>query len=459
MTKSWQQRAREGVAWARTERGATWAFRAILAFSVVVYAFIGRRQWFVRDDWGWVVSRNSIRQAQGWQEWLFSGQDGHWMTAPILIWRGIQNIFHLGSYWPYLISCMIWHVFAVLLARVLCRRLGVSAWTTTLVCALLLLFGSGWDNIVFAIQITYNMSIVAFLAQLLLIDHEGPADRRDYLGAGIGVIGVMSSGFGPIFLFGITAVLILRRRWKALAVAVVPQALAVLWWFTFWGGDAAADRVPGPRSQVPAYVAKGVTATFEALIAITSLGGIVLVGALIATLWRGRGWRAQSTLIALWATVLAMFAAIGLERIGFGVGTAASSRYLHVAAIVLAPAFAVAIDHLLKVSREALWAGRLMVVVSIVLNAGWLHTNAAQWAKESNQQRRLFELILGSGYVTQVDPNITPVEISPNVSIAWFGYLVSEHAIVPRAPANEAEIHLVRIALGLEQAPPPAAAP
>ena len=41
------------------------------------------------------------------------------------------------------------------------------------------MFGSGWENIVFAIQIVYNLSLLAFLVQLVLIDHDGPPDRRD----------------------------------------------------------------------------------------------------------------------------------------------------------------------------------------------------------------------------------------------------------------------------------------
>ena len=56
-------------------------------------------------------------------------------------------------------------------------------WTTTLVCAGLLVFGAGWENIVFAIQITYGLSMLAFLLHVLLVDHDGPAgsSRRRWL--------------------------------------------------------------------------------------------------------------------------------------------------------------------------------------------------------------------------------------------------------------------------------------
>ena len=454
MMTTFQKQAHRGLSLAGSDSGAKWAFRGALALSVAVYFVIGRNQWFVRDDWAFVVSRNAIRTNLGWKSWLFEGQDGHWMTVPILIWRGIQNVFHLGSYWPYLIPNLVLHVAMVLLVRVLCRRVGVSAWTSTLVCALLLLFGSGWDNLVFAIQITYNLSIVCFLAQVLLVDHEGPTDRRDVLGAALGVIGVMSSGFGPIFIAGMVVLLVLRQRWKALVVAVVPQALACAWWFVFWGGDAVSARMPGPRSQVPAFVVRGVLATFEGLTGIVSLAGVALFVTVALTLWRGHPWRSQSLLLTLWATVVVMFAAIGVERIGFGVISAGSSRYVHVAGVLISPAFAVAIDSLVRIGREARWCGRLLVAVSIALNLGWLQIYSAQWARESRAQKDVLELTLGSGYVTQVSPDVTPVDISPNITIGWMTYLLAEHAISPRTPANEQEIQTVQTALGLVPAAP-----
>ena len=52
--------------------------------------------------------------------------------------------------------------------------------------ALLLVFGSGWEDIVFAIQLVYNLSLVAFLAMVLLVDHDGPPDRRDAWAAVLG---------------------------------------------------------------------------------------------------------------------------------------------------------------------------------------------------------------------------------------------------------------------------------
>ena len=80
----------------------------------------------------------------------------------------------------------------------------------------------------FAVQIVYNFSLLAFLGQSLLVDHDGPVDRRDWGGVVLSLIGVSSSGFGPFFGFGVGLLLVLRRRWTAAAVAVVPQAIALV---------------------------------------------------------------------------------------------------------------------------------------------------------------------------------------------------------------------------------------
>jgi hypothetical protein len=65
-----------------------------------------------------------------------------------------------------------------------------------------------------AIQIVYNLSLLAFLIQILLIDHDGPPDWRDWCGAAAGPVAVASSGFdrssSRTLLF-----MAMRRRWIA----------------------------------------------------------------------------------------------------------------------------------------------------------------------------------------------------------------------------------------------------
>ena len=449
-----EQRVRHSARRLASAEGATWAFRAAVAGAIVVYLVIGRNQWFTRDDWASIITRETVRRAEGWQHWLFDPQDGHWLTVPFLVFGATRRLFGLESYWPFLVPTLAAHVGSVFLVRTLCRRNGVSPWTTTLVCTLLLVFGSGWENLVFAIQVCYNVSLLVFLAQLLLVDHDGPIDRRDVLGAVLAVVGVMSSGFGPIFMVGVAMLLVLRQRWRALAVAVVPQGLAYGWWLVTWSSDAAADQRGGNRSQLPAFVVRGVGSTFEALTSLPGLAGIAVLATIGVALQARHGRRVQTTMLALCATVVVMFSAIGFQRLGFGVAIASSSRYIHMAAMVIAPAFALTIDQLRRISREARLAGLAMVTIAAGVNLSELRDHSVQWSIASRAEQDTLELMAGSGLAPNADPRRFPFVNSPDVTVGSLQFLVDEGAIVPRVPSTDAEWQAAAAALGVP--PPPA---
>lgn len=440
------------------ERSARWGFRLAIVAAVVVFVFIGQRQWFVRDDWGFLLSRNALHRERGWQAWLFEAQDGHWMTPPILMYRAVHLLFGIDSYWPFLVMVLAMHVGIVVLAHELCRRAGAAPWTAALLCGVLLVFGNGWENIVFAIQITFNLSLLAFLAQVVLVDHDGPRDRRDVAGAAIGVIGVMSSGFGPFFVLGVGVLLGLRRRWQALAIAVIPQGLAYGWWYLTWQSDPASDRTGGSIVDVPRFMLRGLTSTFNSLTILPGLGVVAIVASLAVIAAKQRLSREQTLLIALWATTLAMLAGVGLHRVGFGIQFAASSRYQYVIAMLCAPAIACAFDLLRRVRQVPLIAaGFAVIVLAGISNANSLRINAERWADQSQQQKHTFELIAGSPLFPQANPALVPYAPSPDVDIEALHPLIAQHAITPRAPASETDLQRVATMLGLPVPTPTAA--
>jgi hypothetical protein len=444
-----EARARRAVAWMSTDRGADVAFRAALVLAIPLMYVVGRRQWFIRDDWHFVITRDEIRHTLGWQDWLFLPTAGHWMTAPLLAYRAIDVVAGTSSYWPYLALNLAVHTAMVLMVRLRCRRHGVSAWTTTLVCAGLLVFGAGWENIVFAIQITYGFSILALLVQMHLVDHEGPVDRRDVLGAAVAVVGVMSSGFGPFCLVGITVLLGLRRRGRALALAVGPAGVAFVWWWLTWGRFSPEEFAGGSMSNVPAYAVRGIVAAFEALGGITGLGAVITVGAIGVAWWHHDSWQRQSMTLALWATAIVTYVGVGTQRVAFGIENAAISRYIYVGAMLLAPVFALAVDQLGRWGRYPRLAGRSLLVVSVVLSAGSLATNGATWGLRASEERRTLELIAGSDLLPTADPTHRPLPFSPDVRVSDIAELVADGTIHPIVPSSPAEVEQVRQALGL----------
>ena len=227
--------------------------------GVLIVMVIGRNQWFARDDWAFLFTRAAAARDGGARRDAAraAGRALDDVADPRLP-RPATASSERGRISRTCSCCGRPMSASVVLAHRWMRRFGVTAWISTLMTILLLVFGAGWENLVFAVQIVYNFSLLAFLGQLLLVDHDGPLDRRDGFGVLVSLIGVSSSGFGPFFGFGVGLLLVLRRRWLAAVVAVVPQALAWIWWWLDvgrrsgrrrrHGGPAVRRRLGGARA-------------------------------------------------------------------------------------------------------------------------------------------------------------------------------------------------------------------
>ena len=405
-------------------------------FGIAVLFWVGRDQWFIRDDWAFLFSRDRFREVGGLDTMLLQPQDGHWMTWPILTFHAMRGVFGIGSYLPYLVVLWLTHLGIVLLARAWMRRLGVSAWTTTLMTAVLFVFGAGWENLLFAVQIVYNFSLLAFLAQMLLVDHEGPVDRRDWAGAGISLIGVSSSGFGPFFGFGVGVLLALRRRWTAAAVAVVPQALAWSWWWLTWGADPAGDAGDAGVDFVISFVKFGVWSTFGSLVGTGILGWSAFLLCIAMIVWPSMGADRRVPMIAFLATALVMFAGIGLRREVFGSTAAGWPRYQYMAAMMVAPVLAVGLDQARHFASWAKWIPRVVLVVAVARNTGWMKDGGDYWSAFAEDDRRAFSLVAGSDARSTVPPDGYMSDVSPDVQVRNLPDLVDAGAISPIDPVS-----------------------
>jgi len=416
------------------------AFRVALLLAAPILYIVGRRQWFIRDDWAFLLTRPLLRQQDGNAAWLFTAQDGHWMTPPLLVYRLIQNVFGLGSYWPYLLPTMALHIAAVCLVRVLCKRHGVSPWTTTVLGALLLLFGSGWEDIVFGIQLVYNISLVAFLAMLLLVDHEGPADRRDLAAAALGVLSITSSGFGPFFLVGIGVLLGLRRRWRAVAITVVPQGLLYGWWWLTWGADPVGATSSHSLTGSIKYARLALTATLNGVTGQLLFAGAAFLGIAGMCVWTKLPWRRRTVLIAMCVTVVAMFLGIGYQRAGLGIESATVSRYQYMAAMLLVPTLGLAVDQLRRFDRRALLLAYALFSLSLAQNVRLLVRSGDDWADRAARARHLFEQVAADPRSLTVDQSLRISAFNPDVTIGSLQYLAAEGAIATGVPVD-ASLH------------------
>jgi len=445
----------DGPAWvARVESDAAarWTMWVAWPVGVLILMVIGRNQWFARDDWAFLFTRGRLHQTAGLDAMLMEPQDGHWMMWPILVFRGLYNLVGTRSYWPYMLVLWATHVGAVVLARLWMRRFGVTAWISTLMTILLLVFGAGWENLMFAVQIVYNFSLLAFLGQMLLVDHDGPLDRRDGFGVVISLIGVSSSGFGPFFGFGVGLLLVLRRRWLAAVVAVVPQALAWIWWWLTWGSDPPGERGSSLRFVVD-WTEHGLWSVFGSLTATGLLAWPAVVLCVAMALWPGTGSYRRAPIIAMLATVLVMYIGIATRREVFGVFASAWPRYQYMAAMVAAPVLAYGLDQIRRFASWARWIPRVVLLLAIVRNVVWMHDGADSWGTASRADRRLFSLVAGSEQRLQARPDRSMSAFSPDVLVIDLDTLVDDGAIERVPPATPEERDAVANALGLSSPP------
>lgn len=219
--------ARSSSRWARppwgsapqwSARAAAVTFAAYLAVALVwLIVVAGDKHWFIGDDWGMLVER-SLGDPVGW----FAAQNTHWSTVPTVTYLGLFKIFGLHGYVPYMAAVVVAHLVLAVLLRTVMRRVGVGPWVATIVAGSFVLYGTGQQNVVFAIQISMVTSMVFGVGHLLLADHDGGFDRRDAVGLGLGLLAIMASGVGPPMVMMVGVFVLLRRGWRLALIHTVP---------------------------------------------------------------------------------------------------------------------------------------------------------------------------------------------------------------------------------------------
>jgi hypothetical protein len=140
--------------------------------------WLNRNQWFVADEWHFLVERGFGPGKQG----LFEPANEHWSTIPILIYRGLFSLFGVRTYAPYVAVLMLLHVGVAHLVWRVMRSSSVGPWIATAACAMFLLLAAGFENIQWAYQIGFIGSLLFGLGHVLLADHSEPFGRRDVAG-------------------------------------------------------------------------------------------------------------------------------------------------------------------------------------------------------------------------------------------------------------------------------------
>ncbi len=411
---------------ARGARNAILTFVGLETVALGLWMYLGRTQWFFSDEWDFLAGRTA-----GDVDSLFHGHGAiHWSTLPVLVYRLLWQLFGIRTYRPYQLCIVMLHLGLAALLRVVMRRCGVRPWIATVAASTFAFFGAGWENIIWAFQIGFVGSVVFGLVQLLLADRDGPLGRRDVLALFAGLASLMCSGVGVSMTLMVGFAVLVRRGWRAALVHTAPLAVVYLLWATHFDNTFSSENPPSVGA-VLRFTASGIGATFDALGQLPGVGlvlGIMLIVGLAVT-WAPLDVTCLRRQAAVPAALLVgaggFYVITGTGRAGgeagvhFGNVGAPQSRWVYVAAALLVPAMAVALEGIAQRWRGCLPLVVAVLVVGVPGNIRTLMDHMHHTASLQRGMQELIETAASSPQSASAPAWVQPLVLAPWVTTGW----------------------------------------
>jgi hypothetical protein len=304
------------------------AAAALVACAAILW--LSRGFTFYFDEWEFILSA---------PDWSFTSylqpHNEHPAMLPRAIYALLLSTIGLRSYVPYMLVLLALHATSVVLLFELVRRRAGDL--IGMACALLLLvIGAGWEDLLWAFQMSFVGSVACGLGALIALE-DPPSRRRLGLATGLLTASLMFSAIG--LFFGLAAAIKLaatpsRRRdllW------LIPLGVAFTAWYIGYGRPAP---LPNPSSSasnilvLPPYVLWGLRSS---LLGMAGVGGLpalvfpfVAIGGLALAWWRRRP---DPLATGVAAGLVAFYLVTGLSRAQLGYEQSGAGRYVYVGAV------------------------------------------------------------------------------------------------------------------------------
>ena len=260
---------------------------------------------------------------------------------------------------PYQAVVIALHGLVVALAFVIVRR--QSGPSLALGAAIVLvLFGSGFENLYWGFQTGFVGATAAGLAAFLAFDDGDVRRRGPLLLAALLTVGLATAGVALAFLVAIGVEAVLTRRSRRTFIALAVPAVVYAVWFVAFGRSGVTTRSPLSVEALLDVPGAIVTGFGNAAGALTGLGRAP--GVAVASGWRSRPssspWRRQLAprFVGCAAGIATLYGLIGLTRAHQFEGILDYTRYTYVGAIFLLVGVSAARpDDLPEPGRRRLW--------------------------------------------------------------------------------------------------------
>ena len=392
---------------------------AVVAFGVLVALGLGLT--FFADEWSMIADR-SVSVSN-----LLEPFNEHWLAVTIVVYRAMLAVFGLHTYVPYLALLAGLHVLVGVLVYLLARR-----WTTRPVAAgiavIVFLFGSGFENLFWGIQIDFVGATALGFGALLLLDDVPtlPGPGRAVAAAGLLTIAVMTSGYG-LFVLALVGfdVLLDRRRWRWLVPLAVPGVLYVAWYLAFGRSGIATHGNPFTAERlaaVPGFVFEGASAAYGAAVGGGDLiGRVVVIGIVGWIAWLAvRGRPIPRRAVACLLAIAAQYTLVGAVRVQLGDEAATYTRYTYLSGMVallclasLVGRPAIRREHLARATA----VGVAVLIVSLSWNVRLLVEGRDLYAQRAALTRALVTVGITDPLPAGVDPTVSLVLVPSPVEL------------------------------------------
>lgn len=412
---------------------------ASLLVGAVALLLIGRNQWFSYDDWA------LLHPSLNW----WAGHQGHWTTAPTVLFQLLRVTVGLHNYLPYLALAVTAHLAVVHLIWRLSVRAGVRHWLATGFAAVLVLLGCAAENLFWAFQVGFMGAVAVALVVVLLVDRAILSLPWAIIAGLVAVLALPFSGTALPVLAAAAILSWIRRGLLKSAAIFAPAGLIYLaWYFLEARNDGSTLGVQGIGllTQAPVFFLVMFGAGYGQFVGVLILGPVVAL-ALLVWLWVARRrWVGREAVAYALLLASAIFAVLTAVSRGGGELTAAGAqRYVYLIVVLAVPTMALGLSWIAARGRIA----RAAIAVALLLIAGvnitLCVTRADGQAVTEQRVQREFSATVS---LLRTHPDVAPPaampirDVAPDLTVADVEADVRTGLVttVPYGPADTAAV-------------------
>ena len=396
-------------------------FDAAVAIAALIggvsLVLLGRGLTFFWDEWEFIQAR-SLTDVSTW----FVPHGEHWSTLPALLYRGVFEVVGLRTYAPYHALLIALHVLVVAGVYVIVRRTS-GAWPAVLAALLVLLFGSGFEDLFWAFQYGFVGCTALALGALLLLDGP-PTTRRALVLAFVVVAGLMSSGLGLAVLAIVTVEMLLRPAWRRqLWISALGGAIYAAWFLAIGRVNIGSQGNPFTAQallNIPATIVDGFGGAVGGVFGVGPLlGPLVAAVLLVLVACHARRRGLPPRVIAIGAGLLALYTIVGLARTEHPGGGAPRLVYFAGPLIIVALAELVgrpSIPQTRRARNTAVAAVAPFVALAFIWNIALLLHGRDLFAQRADITRAMVQLELKPPPGAAFDPD-KPQIVMPSANV------------------------------------------